>query len=195
VAALREMIGQGIAKKRPSWRGTTDVPIQDIKGGLNEAPGLERWEKEWISNGTLPPHITMSGRDRLFITSLMLAVLIPQLIPESAIGVSSASAATAGIAAARAACPGGDCRQLAEAFIRVTGGGKVISLVPRVGDVLQTRAGVFPSAVSLHEAVLQGSRVIDPYLGRTFPSIQAFRDFVVGPNSGAQTLVNGQVIR
>jgi hypothetical protein len=102
-----------------------------------------------------------------------------------------------GIDAARSACPGGDCRQLSEAFMQATGRGDAITLVPRATQTLQTVEGVFSSPVAYHQAVLlENGAVVDPLLGATFLNVQAFVQYVVGSQGMAatQVMVNGRVV-
>jgi len=158
--------------------------------------GLEPigWDWREARRGAPPIQPTTDPTMRKFEIGLGISLLALAALPVVIFTIEYFWPAAFAAAPTVAAAP--DCRQLSEAFIRATGQGQLVTLVPQAGQTLQALPGVFANPVALHQAVLlESGVVVDPLLGTSFPSIQIFLQTVVGPAGAAtQVMVNGQVI-
>jgi hypothetical protein len=183
------MIETGVARKREKFR-VIDNPTPIFQGGLNDPIGVTDQDRWCLAN----PQGCFSPRQGVLVLALFTALVVPYLLPEALVG--GATVTGAGITAARNACPGGDCRQLADAFIKAVGGGRLITILPTGERALAVREGIFSTPVAYHAGVLlQNNTVVDVFLSRTFPSIQSWKEFLVQPGATVQIMTGGKVIK
>jgi hypothetical protein len=71
----------------------------------------------------------------------------------------------------------------------------LITILPKGAGVLQTNPGVFSNPVGLHQAVVTPSGgVIDPLVGASYPSVEAFVNATVPASAPYVVDIGGKIV-
>ena len=100
----------------------------------------------------------------------------------------------AAMQAARNACPGGQCNDMANALIKELGQGRLVQLLPNKGDGLLPTTNPNLGWYQHTAVVTNAGEVLDPFTSTSYASIEAWRTSVVGA-ADVLTLIDGAVTR